>query len=465
MRIAGAWVRRRAIRKAAIAVMLTAFSFAPAQAQLLGHGLPGLPGLPGVSGLADPRLSLSRTEDLGNHGLVGAHQLADLRSARLADFVRAHRDQVETDVKGYPVVRGQVVAISPAPELLERARAAGFEIEDSSRLEGVGLTLVTLRTPAGFSAKAALARLRSIAPEGQFELDHLFEPSGGGASLPEAANAAAGPEGPGSSAGAQPESKAKGKVGMIDTGVAAHPALAHAPVHQRSFASGPVTPRAHGTAVASLLVGRDARFRGADPDAELYVADVYGGGPVGGASVAIARALDWMASNRVPVINISLVGPDDLALRMVVRALARQGYLIVGAAGNDGPAAPPAFPASYAEAVSVTAVDDHGRVLSESGRPSHLDFAAPGANMAAATLSGWAEVRGTSFASPLVSGQLAERLKRPDPAMAARARAELARSGKPLQIGGQRLLLVGLDLRTPPSRIAPRLQPLARAGF
>jgi len=47
-------------------------------------------------------------------------------------------------------------------------------------------------------------------------------------------------------------------------------------------------------------------------------------------------------------------------------------------------------------------------VLAEAGRASHLDYAAPGADMAAASPNGGlAPVRGTSFAVPFVAGRLA----------------------------------------------------------
>jgi subtilisin family serine protease len=83
---------------------------------------------------------------------------------------------------------------------------------------------------------------------------------------------------------------------------------------------------------------------------------------------------------------------------------------IVAPVGNDGPAAPPAFPASYKGVIAVTAVDRRNRPLPEAGRPLHLDFAAPGADInAAAPDGGLGPVRGTSFAVPLVAGRLAGR--------------------------------------------------------
>ena len=81
--------------------------------------------------------------------------------------------------------------------------------------------------------------------------------------------------------------------------------------------------------------------------------------------------------------------------------------MVVAAVGNDGPAAPPAYPASYPSVVAVTGVDGRGRLLPEAGRARHVDFAAPGADMNAARSDGGkGRVRGTSFAAPLVAGRL-----------------------------------------------------------
>ena len=80
----------------------------------------------------------------------------------------------------------------------------------------------------------------------------------------------------------------------------------------------------------------------------------------------------------------------------------------VAAVGNDGPAAPPAYPASYPGVLAITGVDAHHKALIEAGHALHLDYAAPGADMLAATPgSGTTSVRGTSFAAPLAAGRLA----------------------------------------------------------
>jgi subtilisin family serine protease len=100
-------------------------------------------------------------------------------------------------------------------------------------------------------------------------------------------------------------------------------------------------------------------------------------------------------------------------LERAVAATRRQGAVLVAAVGNDGPSAPPAFPASYTQAVAVTGVDGRDRALIEAGRALHLDYAAPGADMKALDRQGKTQaVRGTSFAAPLVAARIAAALDR-----------------------------------------------------
>ena len=127
------------------------------------------------------------------------------------------------------------------------------------------------------------------------------------------------------------------------------------------------------------------------------------------AAVVIALvALGWLAGKRPQVVNISLVGPANRAVARSIAALRARGIGVVAAVGNDGPAAPPQYPASYPGVIAVTGVDASGKALIEAGRATHLDFAAPGADMAAALPGkGYARVRGTSFAAPLATARLA----------------------------------------------------------
>ncbi len=243
-----------------------------------------------------------------------------------------------------------------------------------------------------------MRRLTEAAPGIAADYDHVYEPAGG-ALLPAMSAALAGASPPPMPAGRT--------LVMIDGGVAAHPSLAGASIVQQGFA-GTAKATGHGTAVASLLVGRDGAFRGAAAGSRLYVADVYGGSPAAGSATAIVRALAWGASKNPDAISISLVGPSNLLLQRAVSILAARGIRMVAAIGNDGPAAPVQYPAAYPGVTAVTAVDARDRALPEAGRAARLDFAAPGADMAAALPGrGYARVRGTSFAAPLVAARIA----------------------------------------------------------
>jgi len=323
----------------------------------------------------------------------GPATLLELRRLRLDQLIRENRAQLESD-RGLPVRRGVVAVLDPDPASLQLALRAGFRIVANEAEPTLGLRLMQLAVPQGMSAPGGLRLLQRVAPRLQADVDHIYEPAGG--SLLPVAGALAASVGPGSGR----------TIGMIDGGVASHPSLANARIEQNGFAGAP-RPTGHGTAVASLLVGNQGAFRGAAGGAQLYVADVYGGNRAAGSATSIVKALGWLAAKRSQVINISLVGPSNSLVERAVAALRSRGIEVVAAVGNDGPAAPPQYPASYAGVLAVTGVDARGRALPEAGRAAHLDFAAPGADMAAALPGqGYTRVRGTSFAAPLAAARL-----------------------------------------------------------
>lgn len=371
-----------------------------------GHAqlLPSIGGIPGqvtggVFGLptAGPVVApvFDRLNDIGGSTLGDTASLLDLRRERLHELIHAHRSVLEADPDGNPVRKNEIVAIDPSADTIARVRAAGFRVVHDESIEGVAVHVVTFAPPAGKNSRDSLKNLKAIAPAGEFDYDHIYEPAG-----PE-------PLAPGGAAAKASVPSGKPAIGMIDGGVSAHPSLRNAAIEQRGFAPQGARASGHGTAVASLMVGSDGRFQGAIPGASLLVADVYGGDPTEGSAVAIARALGWLTARGVRVINVSLVGPANPLLARAIAAAEASGVLIVAAVGNDGPAAPPAFPASYPGVIAVTGVDKHNHALREAGKALHLDFAAPGADMAAALPGrGYARVRGTSFAAPLVTARL-----------------------------------------------------------
>jgi subtilisin family serine protease len=381
---------------------------------------------------------------------------ASLRRMAAQRLIRTNRQTLEADPNGAPMVRSQLVALDLSSGTLAAIAAEGFVVLNRQTLPGLDSEMFVLRAPPGMSTRRALTRLRELAPQSSVDYDHLYADSA------TAASAAERPESEASlAAAAAAAAVGSVRVGLIDAGVQRTHAV---------FQSASITPwgcdgrsvaSVHGTEVASLLVGDAAPFRGAAPGAALYAADVYCGVPTGGAVKTIAAAFGWLSSQRVAVINISLVGPDNLILRQIVRQMIDHGFVIVAAVGNDGPAAPPLYPASYADVVGVTAVDAHQRVLLEAGRGPQVRFAAPGADMAAATLpDGYATVRGTSFAAPIVAGLLAQRMAQPDPVEAQRAVASLAREAEHRGTGSRDDAfgagVVGADLQTAPALVRAR---------
>ena len=325
---------------------------------------------------------------------AGPTTLLELRRMRLRELIRQNPRDLENDGAGQPVRRGVLVAVDPDAVSLGLANRSGFRTVADHRDEALGLRMVTLAVPPGKSVRSGLKQLHSIVPALQIDFDHVFEPAGG--DLFPFAGALAASQG------------ANGiRIGIVDGGVASHPSLGGASIEQNGFAGSPQAT-GHGTAVASLIVGNHGPFRGAASGASLFVADVYGGSRAAGSASSIVRALSWLASKRPRVVNISLVGPQNRLVGRAVQALRARGVNVVAAVGNDGPAAPPQYPASYPGVVAVTGVDARGRALPEAGRAAHLDFAAPGADMAAALPGqGYTKVRGTSFAAPLASARLA----------------------------------------------------------
>lgn len=365
-------------------------------------GVPGLPPLPvPLPTVTDPVTGTLRTAQ--------STAFAEVRKLRIRELLRVERETVEAGPDGQPILRRQVAALSPAPAALERARAAGFTVLRADTLDGLDLRVVVLQAPDGLSTRRALKRLRALDPEGSYDYNHLYLDSGLQAT---AAEAVAPPLSPPAQAGTG------ARIGLIDSGVdGTHAALAGVRI-ERHGCDGALYPASHGTAVASLLVGQEQDFHGVLPGATLYAADVFCGHG-GGSLSLLAVELDWMARERIPVVNISLVGAKSVLLTALVRAMTQRGHLLVAAVGNDGPSAPPLFPAAYPEVIGVTGVDAGDRVLPEAGRGEHVDFAARGANLRAAQVGGgFADVRGTSFATPIVAGLLARWLTALDPARA-----------------------------------------------
>lgn len=170
----------------------------------------------------------------------------------------------------------------------------------------------------------------------------------------------------------------------------------------------------HGTEVASVIAAPNNGFGivGVYPDAVLRAWDASPFGILneGSAIQGIAEA----AREGPGVINLSFGGEDaDPLLEDAVMFAFRSGSLVVAAAGNEGlEGSPKGYPAAYPHVLTVGASTQSGRVASFSTLAPTVDLVAPGVGIPVAEpltreASGYLEVPGTSFSSPLVAGAAA----------------------------------------------------------
>lgn len=190
----------------------------------------------------------------------------------------------------------------------------------------------------------------------------------------------------------------------------------------------------HGTMVAGIVgaAGNNGLgIAGVAWDVRLMIVKVLDcGGPGGsnpsGSMFNVAEGIDYAVRMGARIINLSLASApgdptaDTPALRAAIEFALSRGVLIVAAAGNWGSSANPApgYPAAYTQypnVIGVGAMDPStGGWASYSAYGSGIDFAAPGEGIASTVrtdLGGSLPYRisdkGTSFATPLVSGSLA----------------------------------------------------------
>jgi hypothetical protein len=349
--------------------------------------LPGAQDLP--IGVLDPVLEQSNR--LTDRVTREVQELAEDRVRRIDRLVRRKSDAIERDVRGEPARRGELLVMDAAPAAITLAEMQGYRVIGREAVAGLDIAITRLAVPQGADLDDAEQALAELLPEAIIAADNLYFQSGGSASPATMPRQRADPQRPGPAT-----------VGMIDGA----PGSAVPISAMRGFASGAGEPSDHGSAVASLL-----RNTGTT---RIYAADVYGTDRGGGNALAIARALGWLSQQGVQVITISLVGPDNPILSRAIVGVQSRGAVVVAAVGNDGPAAPPAYPASYYGVVAVTAVDRRERALIEAGRALHLDYAAPGADIFGLDARGRnRRLRGTSYATPLVASRIAQALAGP----------------------------------------------------
>jgi subtilisin family serine protease len=227
-------------------------------------------------------------------------------------------------------------------------------------------------------------------------------------------------------------------VGVVDSGVdQTHPDLAGREQAERNFGESPDTVDriGHGTHVGSTVAA-------VAPGAKLLDAKVFDDNGFATESEIIA-GMKWAVEQGADVLNLSL-GADDWPgidpLEAAVDTLsAEHGVLVVVAAGNSYRPGTIGSPASADSALAVGAVDGSDAPAAFSSRGPRVgdgavkpEITAPGVGITAAQPGGgYAELNGTSMATPHVAGAAALLAQRHPEWTGAQLKAALVASATP----------------------------------
>jgi len=296
------------------------------------------------------------------------------------------------DPSGWPIEEGVVVALSDEAESATLIRS-GVDVLSRRELPGLNLELVTIRDPG---ASRTVDDLRRAHPDLTVDFNHVYRFASDQSPASSAVEAAVSDQDTLSGT-------ARLRVGMIDSAVLGeHISLRDSLVISEEFATHEGSrPLGHGTAVASLIA------RSAANEAEIHAASVFFQAPgfaPGATTESLIAALDWLASQDVQVINMSLAGPANELLEEALLSVAEARGVVVAAVGNNGPSGEPLYPAAYDGVIGVTAVDRKQKIFRYANRGDHVDYAALGVDVKVADSGGsWRLESGTSMASPHVA--------------------------------------------------------------
>ena len=303
---------------------------------------------------------------------------------------------------------GQWLVMADAIAFKELAQE-GFVFDSYRELSSLGFILAEVSAPSSFNITTAREGVLDVVGAGRasVDLNHYYT---AGISIDS------------SSRGFQPTSAIQLpnnidqlplKIGVIDSLVdLSHPGLTSSKIEVENFTRrGAKQPESHGTAVASIIAASGRDYAGLIPNAEVFAASVFEEqrhhGDTANA-VSLIRALDWLLSKNIDVVNVSMAGPPNKLLELALKKFKDKGIPVVAAAGNGGPAADPMFPAAYDDVIAVTAVDAKSRAFRMANRGSYVDLSALGVDVAHLKPGdGYGTSSGTSYAVPFVSAAVA----------------------------------------------------------
>lgn len=313
----------------------------------------------------------------------------------------------------------EIVSLALGDDDLSTLLARGYRVIEERAVPEIGIVSRRLEIPDGTTLEAARDEVRALPTGTDADFNHYYRTE-------QAAEPAAcqGPHcasfeliGWSAPGGRDAACAAEIAIGVIDTGInPEHATFSAARIELHRIAPEGLDPsRAiHGTAVLALLVGdTESRSPGLLPGTRVVAVDAFhrAAGDERADVFTIAGAMDFLATQGVRVVNMSLAGPPNTVLERATSALVSRDIAIVAAVGNGGPRAEPAYPAGYPDVIAVTAVDRAGNAYRRAGRGPHVDLAAPGVEIwTAASVSGARAKTGTSFAAPFVTAAAASLL-------------------------------------------------------
>ncbi len=337
---------------------------------------------------------------------------ADLVDERLDSEIDNILDDLESDLEADEErIHSDQWLVMAEPQVFEELAEQGYLFDTVTDLPALGMQLAEVAGPSSFDITEVRRGVLDVVGKDRAEVDlnHIYT---AGAEREVAASGVSPRVAADLPAASAPTTEVA-RIGMIDSQVdVGHPSLAGARIVSRSFTpEGAILPSFHGTAIASIMVANTPDYQGLAPYADVYAAAVFQQDAERGeiaSTVSLIRALDWLISSEVDVINISLAGPPNRLLEVALKRASDRNMLVLAAAGNGGPVAGPMYPAAYDSVVAVTAVDQSRRVFRLANRGAYLDIAAPGVGLLhAQSGGGYTASSGTSFAVPFAAAAAA----------------------------------------------------------
>lgn len=296
---------------------------------------------------------------------------------------------------------GTLSAIDRAEELVRQARGRVLRRQE---LRSLGLSLIAIDLADRISSAEMRRRIAAAGLPVALDRNTIFSASGGRVYAPEIVGA----NGAGACRLARPV-----RIGLIDGPVdTAQRGLSRVPLVSRSVLDDGDSPADtdHATGLVSLIAMPQGTsdVSGLAVGADIFSAVAFARDDAGNGMRLdhFARGLDWLVTEKVDIVNMSISGPKNSVLARLLSAADAGGTVLVAAVGNEGRGVV-AYPAADPNVIAITAVDARLRLYGAANTGTEIDFAAPGVDLLVASGDGSGYRSGTSYATAIASAVIA----------------------------------------------------------